>query len=210
MIALSNYFPKDDYLQWEENQNEKHEYVDGQIYAMVVASENHVDITTNLTVMLASHLRGGNCKVFPTDMRLHIASKNIYYYPDLLVTCDQRDRLNKQYKSYPCLIIEVLSESTEAKDRGIKFTPYQTLESLQEYVLVSQWEKRVEVFRRSDRQFWLLQTLTDDDIIELQSINLSIPVTAIYEGVELAEKIETGDPERIVTNEHRQSGKLDS
>jgi len=196
MIALSNYFPKDDYLQWEAQQNEKHEYVDGQIYAMAVARENHVDITTNLTVMLAGHLRGGNCKVFPTDMRLHIASKNIYYYPDLLVTCDQRDRLNKHYKSYPCLIIEVLSESTEAKDRGIKFAHYQTLESLQEYVLVSQWEKRVEVFRRSDRQFWLLQTLTDDDIIELQSINLSIPVTAIYEGVELSEKIETGDPER--------------
>lgn len=186
MIALQNYFPSDEYLQWEEQQNEKHEYIDGQIYAMAVASENHVDITTNLTVILASHLRGGNCKVFPTDMRLHIASKSIYYYPDLLVTCDQRDRQNKQYKSYPCLIIEVLSESTEAKDRGMKFANYQTLESLQEYVLVSQWEKRVEVFRRTDRQFWLLQTWIDDDIIELQSINLSIPVTAIYEGVELA------------------------
>ncbi|MFM7439803.1 MAG: Uma2 family endonuclease, partial [Snowella sp.] len=109
-----------------------------------------------------------------------------YYYPDLLVTCDQRDRLNKQYKNYPCLIIEVLSESTEARDRGVKFANYQTLESLQEYVLINQAEKRVEVFRRTDRQFWLLQTLTDNDILELQSINLSIPVTAIYEGVELA------------------------
>ena len=186
MIALQNYFPSDEYLQWEERQKEKHEYVDGQIYAMAGASENHVDITTNLTVILASHLRVGNCKVFPTDMRLHIASKSIYYYPDLLVTCDPRDRQNKQYKSYPCLIIEVLSESTEAKDRGVKFAHYQTLESLQEYVLVSQWEKRVEVFRRTDRQFWLLQTLTDDDIIELQSINLSIPVTAIYEGVDFS------------------------
>ena len=80
----------------------------------------------------------------------------------------------------------MLSESTEAKDRGVKFANYQTLETLQEYVLVNQEEKRVEVFRRTDRQFWLLQTLTDDDIIELQSINLSIPVTAIYEGVDLS------------------------
>jgi Uma2 family endonuclease len=186
MIVLKNYFPSDEYLQWEEQQNEKHEYVNGQIYAMAVAIENHVDITTNLTVILASHLRGGKCKVFPTDMRLHIASKNIYYYPDLFVTCDQRDRLNKQDKSYPCLIIEVLSESTEAKDRGVKFANYQTLETLQEYVLVNQEEKRVEVFRRTDLQYWLLQTLTGDDIIELQSINLSIPVTAIYEDVELS------------------------
>ena len=186
MIALPNYFPRDEYLQWEEQQNEKHEYVDGQIYAMAGASENHVDITTNLTVILASYLRGGNCKVFPTDMHLHIASKNIYYYPDLLVTCDERDRLNKQYKSYPCLLIEVLSESTEAKDRGVKFAHYQTLDSLQEYVLVNQWEKRVEIFRRTDRQFWLLQTLTEDDIIELQSINLAIPVKDIYEGVEFS------------------------
>ena len=95
MIALQNYFPSDEYPQWEEQQNEKHEYVNGQIYAMAVASENHVDITTNLTVILANHLRDGKCKVFPMDMRLHIVSKSIYYYPDLFVTCDQRDRHHK-------------------------------------------------------------------------------------------------------------------
>jgi Uma2 family endonuclease len=186
MIALQNYFPNDEYLQWEEQQNEKHEYVNGEIYAMAGASENHVIITDNFSAILVTQLRGNQCRSFSSDMKVNILEKSIYYYPDLLVTCDPRDRQNKQYKSYPCLIIEVLSESTEAKDRGVKFAHYQTLESLQEYVLVSQWEKRVEVFRRTDRQFWLLQTLTDDDIIELQSINLSIPVTAIYEGVDLS------------------------
>jgi Uma2 family endonuclease len=167
----------------EDQQEEKHEYVDGMIYAMAGASESHVDVTTNLTVILASHLRGQDCKVFPSDMRLNIASKNIYYYPDLLVTCDERDRQTKKHKNYPCLILEVLSESTEAKDRGVKFAHYQTIETLQEYVLVSQWEQRVEVFRR-DRQFWLLQTYTADEVVELQSINVEIPIAAIYEGVD--------------------------
>jgi Uma2 family endonuclease len=187
MIAITqNYFFADDYLQWEEQQEDKHEYVDGQIYAMAGASENHIDITTNLTVILSNYLRGKDCKLFPSDMRLNIVAKNIYYYPDLFVTCDERDRFNKKQKNYPCLIIEVLSESTEAKDRGVKFANYQTIQSLQEYVLISQWEQRVEVFRRSDK-FWLLQTYTTGETIELQSINTQISIDAIYESVDLSE-----------------------
>jgi Uma2 family endonuclease len=187
MIAITqNYFFADDYLQWEEQQEDKHEYVDGHIYAMAGASENHIDITTNLTVILSNYLRGRDCKLFPSDMRLNIAVKNIYYYPDLFVTCDERDRFNKKQKNYPCLIIEVLSESTEAKDRGVKFANYQTIQSLQEYVLISQWEQRVEVFRRSDK-FWVLQTYTTGETIELQSINIQISIDAIYESVDLSE-----------------------
>jgi Uma2 family endonuclease len=187
MIAITqDFFAADDYLQWEDDQEKKHEYVDGHIYAMAGATENHVDITTNLTVILANHLRGKNCKLFPADMKLNIATKNIYYYPDLFVTCDEGDRFNKKQKEYPCLIIEVLSESTEAKDRGVKFANYQTIQSLQEYVLISQWEQRVEVFRRNDK-FWVLQTYTAGEIIELSSIDLQISVEDIYEDVDLSE-----------------------
>jgi len=187
MIAITqNYFSAHDYLQWEEQQEAKHEYVDGHIYAMAGASENHIDITTNLTVILSNHLRARDCKLFPSDMRLNIASKGIYYYPDLFVTCDDRDRFNKKQKNYPCLIIEVLSESTEAKDRGVKFANYQTIQPLQEYVLISQWEQRVEIFRRSDK-FWILQTYITGEKIELQSINLEISIDTIYEGVDLSE-----------------------
>lgn len=183
MIAIPQYFSAEEYLQWEDQQEEKHEYVDGMIYAMAGASESHIVITDNLTTVLVPKFRGSQCRSFSSDMRVEIAAKNIYYYPDLLVTCDERDRLNKKQKNYPCLIIEVLSESTEAKDRGVKFAHYQTIESLQEYVLVSQWEQRVEVFRR-DRKFWLLQTYTTDEIVELQSISIEIPIAAIYEGVD--------------------------
>ncbi len=185
MIAIANYFSADEYLQWEEQQEEKHEYVNELIYAMAGASESHIVITDNFTTILVPKLRGSQCRSFSSDMKVEITTKNIYYYPDLLVTCDERDRLNKKHKNYPCLIIEVLSESTEAKDRGVKFAHYQTIESLQEYVLVSQWEQRVEVFRRRDRKFWLLQTYTTGETIEFQSINIEIPIAAIYEGVDL-------------------------
>ena len=184
MIAIANYFSAEEYLQWEDQQVEKHEYVDGLTYAMAGASESHIVITDNFTTLLVPKLRGGQCRSFSSDMRVEITAKNIYYYPDLLVTCDERDRPNKKHKNYPCLIIEVLSESTEAKDRGVKFAHYQTIESLQEYVLVSQWEQRVEVFRRRDRNLWLLQTYTTDETIELQSINIEIPIATIYEGVD--------------------------
>ncbi len=191
MIALTtDYLDLEDYLQWEEQQEEKHEYINGTIYAMAGATENHVSITTNCTTIIWSHLRGRKCKIFPSDMRVNIAAKKIYYYPDLLVTCDDRDRLTKNYKSYPCLIIEVLSNSTEAKDRGVKFANYQTIESLQEYVLINQQEQRIEVFRRSDRKFWILQTYTAGEDVELKTINLTIPISSIYEDIEFDIKSE--------------------
>lgn len=188
MIAvLQNHLSIEQYLQWEEQQEEKHEYVNGMIYAMAGAAENHVSITANFTAIILTHLRGNQCKVLSSDMKVNIAVKNIYYYPDILVTCDERDRQSKKHKSYPCVIIEVLSNSTEAKDRGVKFANYQTIETLQEYVLVNQQEQRIEVFRRTDRKFWLLQTYTVGELIELQSINLQIPIDAIYEDVNLLE-----------------------
>jgi Uma2 family endonuclease len=187
MIAvLQNHLSIEQYLQWEEQQEEKHEYVNGMIYAMAGATENHVSITANFTAIILSHLRGNQCKVLASDMKVNIAVKNIYYYPDILVTCDERDRQSKKHKSYPCVIIEVLSNSTEAKDRGVKFANYQTIETLQEYVLISQWEQRVEIFRRSEK-FWVLQTYTTGELIELQSINLQISIDAIYEDVNLLE-----------------------
>ncbi len=183
--AIAKYLSTAEYLQWEEQQEEKHEYEDGVIYGIAGASESHITITTNLIIILANHLRSTPCKLFPSDMRLNIPSQNIYYYPDLLVTCDERDRLNRNHKSYPCLIIEVLSESTEARDRGVKFAHYQTIETLREYVLVSQLEERVEVFRRYNGKLWLLQTYTTGETVQLQSINLEIPIAEIYAGVEL-------------------------
>jgi Uma2 family endonuclease len=184
--VLTQHLSTAEYLAWEEQQEEKHEYENGRIYAMAGASENHIIITDNCTAFLVPKLRGGPCRSFSSDMRVNI-TENIYYYPDLLITCDERDRLHRNHKSYPCLIMEVLSESTEARDRGVKFAHYQTIESLQEYVLISQSAQRIEVFRRYNSKLWLLQTYTTGETIQLQSINLEIPIAEIYAGIDFGD-----------------------
>ncbi len=131
----------EEYLQLEQTSEIRHEYLGGQVFAMSGGSKEHNTITLNIASRVRSHLRGGSCSVFMADMkvRIQLASqrKSIFYYPDVIVTCDPDDQ-DRFFLNYPCLIIEVLSPSTETIDRREKLLNYQTLESLQEYVLVSQ------------------------------------------------------------------------
>lgn len=124
------YLSAKQYLQKEETSDIKHEYIDGQIYAMAGASDRQVTIAGNLFALLRSHVRGSGCRVYISDMKVRIESLNRFYYPDILVTCDERDRETPAYKQFPKLIVEVLSDSTEAFDRGDKFADYQQIESL--------------------------------------------------------------------------------
>ena len=138
MIATpqsSNLTPEE-YLQLETKSDIKHEYINGEVYAMAGATDTHVTIAGNIFALLLSHLRGSGCRVYISDMKVRIENKNRFYYPDVLVTCEDRDRENSTFKQFPSLIIEVLSDSTEAFDRGDKFADYQSLPSLQEYVLI--------------------------------------------------------------------------
>lgn len=132
MVAAAQiYLTPDKYLQMEEQSDIKHEYIDGYIYAMAGALDSHVTIAGNLFALLRNHVRGSGCRAYIADMKARIESLNRYYYPDVMVSCDERDRETAAYKRFPCLIVEVLSNSTEAFDRGDKFADYQTLESLQ-------------------------------------------------------------------------------
>jgi Uma2 family endonuclease len=176
----------EEYLAAEASSEIKHEYQDGYVYAMAGASDAHVTIAGNLFAIVRNHLRGSGCRVYMSDMRVNLATRKSYYYPDVMVTCDPLDRELTHYKQHPCLIIEVLSTSTEAFDRGDKFTDYQQLESLQEYILVSQTRQRVDYFQRSSQGLWVLQSYYLGDILQLNSINCSIPVVDIFEDVELA------------------------
>ncbi len=116
-------------------------------------------------------------------MKVRIEKQNRYYYPDVMVTCDERDRGTPAYKKIPCLIVEVLSESTEAFDRGDKFADYEQLETLQEYVLINTKRQRVECFRRSEG-FWILQSYTSQQqSFQLKSIDFESAMTALYEDV---------------------------
>jgi Uma2 family endonuclease len=179
-----NYVTPAEYLQLEEHSQEKHEYIDGYIYAMAGASDPHVTIALNLAVLLRNHVRGSGCRVYIADMKARIESLNRFYYPDVMVTCDQRDQETPTYKKFPCLIVEVLSNSTEAFDRGDKFADYQALESLQEYVLINTKRQRVECFRRNEQGLWILQSYTSaQESFCLNSVNFEGTMAALYEDV---------------------------
>ncbi|HEY9653860.1 MAG TPA: Uma2 family endonuclease, partial [Crinalium sp.] len=127
MIAAKENAPQltpEEYFAWEEKQLEKHEYIDGQVYAMGGGSKNHSLISVRLTTLFSNHLEQSNCETGNSDLRVNIVETNSYIYPDVSVTCDERDKTTTQYITYPCLIVEVLSESTEAYDRGGKFRLY--------------------------------------------------------------------------------------
>ncbi|MDJ0729323.1 MAG: Uma2 family endonuclease [Crocosphaera sp.] len=186
MIAVSESSPltPEEYLEWESQQDIKHEYIAGEIYAMAGASDTHVTIAGNIFALLRNHVRGSNCRVYISDMKVRLENFNRFYYPDVLVTCDSRDQETSNYKCYPKLIIEVLSDSTEAFDRGDKFIDYQSLESLEEYVLINSKLKRIECFRRNDQGLWVLKVYhADCGNIKLESMNFQISLIDIYEDV---------------------------
>jgi Uma2 family endonuclease len=186
MIASSqqSQLTPEEYLQMEEQSPVKHEYINGQINAIAGASDPHVTIALNLATLLRSHVRGSGCRVYISDMKASIESLNRFYYPDVMVTCDPRDQETSAYKRFPTLIVEVLSNSTEAFDRGDKFIDYQELESLREYVLINTKRQRVECFRRNDEGLWVLQSYTPEHTsFRLNSVEFEGTLEALYEDV---------------------------
>jgi Uma2 family endonuclease len=186
--AQNSYLTPEVYLEMEAISDLKHEYIAGEIYAMAGATDIHVTIAGNIFALLLAHLRSSGCRVYISDMKVRIEAGNRFYYPDVLVTCEPEDRENSTYKQSPCLIIEVLSDSTEAFDRGDKFADYQSLPSLQEYVLINAKKARIECFRRTDDGLWLLQFYElEDQRFELTSVDFKAKVAQVYEEVDFVE-----------------------
>jgi Uma2 family endonuclease len=186
MVALSAHYhlTVEEYLAFEETSPVKHEYIDGQVFAMAGTTDRHNVIAGNLYALLRRHLRGRGCRVYFADVKVRLQHNNRFYYPDLFVTCDSRDDQTTTYKSFPKLIIEVLSDGTEAFDRGDKFNDYQTLESLEEYGLVNSKNQRLEIFRRQENGRWQYQSYTAPHLqIYLQSLDLSLAIADVYEDV---------------------------
>ncbi|WP_041740747.1 Uma2 family endonuclease [Calothrix sp. PCC 6303] len=176
-----NHLSPQEYLEGEKISQIKHEYIDGEVYAMAGASDAHVTITGNLYMLLRNHHRGSGCRVYMADMKAQVEELNRYFYPDVMVTCDTRDQASDYFKSHPCLIIEVLSDTTEGFDRGKKFQDYTYLPSLQEYVLVSQDRMNVECFRRNEKGRWELYRFGVGEIVEFSSVDFRCDIAAIYE-----------------------------
>jgi Uma2 family endonuclease len=177
------YLTPQDYLDWEEQQSIKYEYIDGEVFAMTGGTIPHNDLAVNLTTALKNHLRGKGCKVSMADAKVGISERGPFHYPDVMVTCDERDRRAIRVIYYPCLIVEVLSPSTEAKDRGKKFQNYRRISTLKEYVLISSEQKFIECFRLNEKGIWELYTYSEGDEVELKSFDFRCPIELVYEDV---------------------------
>lgn len=175
-----------EYLEGEQHSDVRHEYIGGLVYAMAGTSDEHSFIVGNLHAALHTHLRGKSCRLFMLEakVRLQAADDDIFYYPDLMVACDPRDK-DRFFKRFPRVLIEVLSESTERIDRREKFLSYTQIETLEEYILVAQDKMEVTLYRRVNQ--WHPEILkTGAQSLLLASIDFSIPLAAIYEGVNFA------------------------
>ena len=169
----------DEYLELERTSPVKHEFVDGQLFMMAGGSIRH----NRLSLILAARLLAaetGTCRTFMADMKVRTPD-NVGYYPDVLVTCDESDD-DTHVQRKPCLIVEVLSDSTEAVDRGEKLRNYAKLPSLQGYVLVSQNEPRLEMFRRQE-DGWRYEVKEAGETLTLPCLDLTLVVDELYAGL---------------------------
>ena len=188
-VAAQALFTPEEYLTRERKALTKSEYRDGRIYAMPGASRNHNLITTNTLVEIHIQLRNRVCEVYNNDMRVKVSSAGLYTYPDVVVVCEEPRFEDSHFDTLlnPTVLIEVLSPSTAAYDRGEKFRRYQQLDSLREYILISQDEVRVEHYLRQERDWHLTEFRSLADVFSLVSIGCELSLQAIYAKVRFSQ-----------------------
>jgi Uma2 family endonuclease len=172
-----------EYLAWENQQAERHEFYRGEVFAMVGVRRVHGLVAGNLFAALKTHLKGGPCRAFIESLKLQVGN-DMLFYPDVFVTCHPQDLKTDMVFRHPSLIVEVLSDSTQAYDRDLKFSAYRRIEDLQEYVLIDPDNRRVEVFRRNERQLFELHDQSGLLEMHLASVDLRLPMSEVFDGVE--------------------------
>ena len=188
--AAHTYLTPEEYIAFERKaipnaDTVRSEYVNGEIIAMSGASRAHNLITINISTALHSRLRGSGCETYANEMRVSAPATSSYFYPDVVVVCEEPRFEDDVFDTLlnPILLVEVLSPSTEAFDRGEKFAHYRHLASLQEYVLVAQDQMLVEHYRRQEKQWILTDFRTRAEMLSLPSIHCELPLQDIYERV---------------------------
>ena len=189
-IGAQAIFTPEEYLARERKALDKSEYRDGRIYAMPGASREHNLIAVNVTGEFYIQLRTRSCEVYPSDMRVKVSAAGLYTYPDVIVVCDEPRFDDTHFDTLlnPTVLIEVLSPSTAAYDRGEKFASYQKLDSLCEYVLISQDRVRVEHYLRQGQTWDLTEFRSLDDVFSLVSIGCELSLQAIYAKVQFSQE----------------------
>ena len=181
-VAAQTYFTPEEYIALERKAHFKSEYFDGHIIAMSGASRQHNLIVTNISAELHLQFKGRGCEVYTNDMRVRPSPRDTYVYPDVVVVCGEPEFEDDVFDTLlnPIVIVEVLSPSTEAYDRGEKFTRYKHLASLQEYILVSQDKVSVEHHRRHSTQWVLSHYRALEEVLRLPAIGCELPLRDIY------------------------------
>ena len=174
-----------EFLAWDANEPLRHEFVRGDVFAFADAEERHVMVTGNVYVALRAHLRGTSCRTFITDMKLRVEAADCYFYPDVIVTCSSVDAADPLIKREPVLVlvVEVLSPSTAAYDRGDKFAAYRLLPSLREMLLVDPDSRRCDLYRKGADGLWVLHTFEPGQAVRLQSVGLDLGAEALWDEV---------------------------
>jgi Uma2 family endonuclease len=186
MLAISQTPSKmtiEQYLEWELQQDLRYEYVNGEVFAMTGGTIPHNDIALNLYRTVYPHLRSRGCRANVSDVKVQVSPNSPYYYPDVIVSCDPQDLNARKFIQNPTIIAEVLSPGTSAKDRGEKFTDYQKIPTLQEYLLIDSEKIAVERYFRGEGRMWLYYPYTVGDTIALSSIEFEFEIELLYEGI---------------------------
>jgi Uma2 family endonuclease len=186
MEPKANYMSQEEYLDNERQAEFKHEYYQGEVFAMSGASRNHNKLVSNFIVEIGTRLKGKNCNVYPSDLRVHIPSTTLYTYPDVVITCGKEEFLDEQTDTLlnPEILVEVLSPSTEDYDRGRKFGFYRQILSLKQYILISSDRMNIETFIKEGEHWVLYEYRNEKDAVKLPSLDKSVNLVDVYEGVE--------------------------
>jgi Uma2 family endonuclease len=186
--ASHRHYTLEDYLGVEEMSNVRHEFLDGQIFAMAGGTPEHAALSAAVLVVLGSKLRGGPCRPYSADLRIRVLATGLATYPDAAIICGEvaRDPSSPTHVTNPSVIVEVLSRSTEEYDRGEKREHYQQIEALREYVLIAQDRRRIEVFVRSSGGVWEQRVYESGDAVELPSLDLTFSTDELYEAAGLS------------------------
>lgn len=187
-IRKEHWISLDEYLEIDRASTDvKYEYMDGHMYAMAGGTRNHARIAMNLSTIVDAHLGDGPCRAYSSDVRAKV-SESKYLLPDLTVSCSPEDMPGDEDIIYfPCLVVEVLSPSTETRDRGEKFKAYQKCSSIEEYVLIRTAYQEVEIYNRQG-DIWTYRRFEPGQEVVLLSIGLTIPIAELYRRTDVSEQ----------------------
>jgi Uma2 family endonuclease len=169
----------EDYLEGEKTSEIRHEYIDGEVFAMAGVKKRHNEINGNLLDRLRSHLKGSDCATYFVDVKVQVKKLNRFYYPDLVVVCGE-DTESEYYVTRPNVVVEILSPSTAGTDRREKLFAYQEIESLSEYLMIDQDTHFAELYRRRDDGLWSWIIFESGEDLELASIDFKMPMSELY------------------------------